>query len=319
MNLFIALAALLTLLVVAWFVRPLIRAPKSNGVSAEKLNASIHRDQLAALEVDLARGVISQQDFETTRDELQLRLLDDTESFEAAPSENGTGFWNSKRTAAAITLCVPLLALGIYLQLGTPAAINPVISAATVSDPQIQQMVDTLVAKLKENPDNPTGWAMLARSYKVMGRLSEAQQAYEKAGSAVHSNPDMLVDYAEILAIMANNNFIGEPKKLVDEALALNPEHPMGLMMAGVAAYQHADFNGAVGAWTKLLTLLPAGSPDAQQIQANIDDAQAKGGISKGESNQLPPVCSCRRGSGYDTGQHQSNGRSSCRAAEEHA
>jgi len=68
MNLFIALAALLTLLVVAWFVRPLIRAPKSNGVSAEKLNASIHRDQLAALEVDLARGVISQQDFETTRD-----------------------------------------------------------------------------------------------------------------------------------------------------------------------------------------------------------------------------------------------------------
>jgi len=290
MNLFIALAALLTLLVVAWFVRPLIRAPKSNGVSAEKLNASIHRDQLAALEVDLARGVISQQDFETTRDELQLRLLDDTESFEAAPSENGTGFWNSKRTAAAITLCVPLLALGIYLQLGTPAAINPVISAATVSDPQIQQMVDTLVAKLKENPDNPTGWAMLARSYKVMGRLSEAQQAYEKAGSTVHSNPDMLVDYAEILAIMANNNFIGEPKKLVDEALALNPEHPMGLMMAGVAAYQHADFNGAVGAWTKLLTLLPAGSPDAQQIQANIDDAQAKGGISKGESNQLPPV-----------------------------
>ncbi len=291
MNLFIGLAALLTLLVVAWFIRPLLGTPKSNGVSAEKLNASIHRDQLAALEADLARGVISKQDFETTRDELQLRLLDDTESFEATPAQNHASFWSSKRTAVALAVSLPVLALGVYLKLGTPAAINPQVSAASqTNDPQVQQMIDSLVAKLKANPDNPEGWAMLARSYKVMGRLAEAQQAYAKAGPAVHGNPDMLVDYAEILAVMANNNFIGEPKKLVDEALALNPQHPMALMMAGVAAYQHTDFNGAVAAWTKLLVLLPPGSPDAQQIEANIADAQAKGGMTKGESNQLPPV-----------------------------
>lgn len=291
MNLFIGLSALLTLLVVAWFVRPLLRAPRSNGVSAEKLNASIHRDQLTALEADLARGVISPQDFETTRDELQLRLLDDTESFEAATGQANAGFWSSKRTAAALVMSLPVLALGIYLKLGTPAAINPETNvAAQANDPQVQQMIDSLVAKLNANPDNPSGWAMLARSYKVMGRLAEAQQAYEKAGPAVHANPDMLVDYAEILAVMANNNFIGEPKKLVDEALALNPQHPMALMMSGIAAYQHTDFNGAVAAWTKLLELLPPGSPDAQQTQANIEDAQAKGGMAKGESNQLPPV-----------------------------
>jgi cytochrome c-type biogenesis protein CcmH len=291
MNLFIGLAALLTLLVVAWFIHPLFRSPKSNGVSAEKLNVSIHRDQLSALETDLARGIISQQDFETTRDELQLRLLDDTESFEASPKQSTTGFWSSKRTAAALAVSLPVMTFGIYLQLGTPAAINPVAStAASVNDPQVQKMIDSLVAKLKANPDNPEGWAMLARSYKVVGRLPEALQAYEKAGQSVHNNPDILVDYAEILAMQANNNFIGEPKKLVDEALALNPQHPMALMMAGVAAYQHADFTGAVTIWTKLLALLPPDSPDAQQIQANIADAQSKAGQRTGESNQLPPV-----------------------------
>jgi cytochrome c-type biogenesis protein CcmH len=290
MNLFIGIAALLTLLVVGWFIHPLFRAPKTNGVSAEKLNASIHRDQLTALEADLARGVISQQDFETTRDELQMRLLDDTESFESAPSLNKAGMWTSKRTAVALAVIVPIMAMGIYMQLGAPAAINPVANASKVDDQQIQQMVDALVAKLKANPDNPSGWAMLARSYKVMGKLSEAQQAYEKAGPALHSNPDMLVDYAEILASMANNNFIGEPKKLVDEALALNPQHPMALMMAGVSAYQHNDFNGAISFWKKLLTLIPPESADYQQILADIADAQAKTGIPSGAINKPAPV-----------------------------
>lgn len=289
MNLFIGIAALLTLLVVAWLVRPLLRQPKSGGISSDKLNTAIHRDQLLALEADLARGVISPQDFETTRDELQLRLLDDTESFEAASGQKTTGFWKPKRTAAAIALSLPALALGIYLQLGTPAAINPT-AQASVDEQQIKQMIDTLAAKLKDNPDNPKGWAMLARSYKVVGRFEEAQQAFEKAGAIVKADPDLLVDYAELLGIQAGNNLEGKPQQMIDEALRLNPEHPMGLMMAGVAAYQRADYPAAITRWETLLSLMPPDSPDAQQMQANIADARAKGGLPTGESNKLAPV-----------------------------
>lgn len=289
MNVFIGIAALLTLLVVAWLVRPLLRKPKMDGISSDKLNASIHRDQLQALEVDLARGVISPQDFETTRDELQLRLLDDTESFEVDPAQKTAGFWTAKRTAAAISLSLPVLALGIYLQLGTPAAINPT-AQASVDEQQIKQMVDTLAARLKDKPDNPKGWAMLARSYKIVGRFEEAQQAFEKAGAMVNADPNLLVDYAELLGILAGNKLEGRPQQMIDEALRLNPEHPTGLMMAGVAAYQAANYPSAVTRWEKLLSLMPPDSPDAQQIQANISDARAKGSLSAGESNKLPPV-----------------------------
>ncbi len=289
MNVFIGIAALLTLLVVAWLVRPLLRKNITTGISSDKLNAAIHRDQLHALEADLARGVISQQDFDTTRDELQLRLLDDTESFEAAPAQKSAAFWTAKRTAGVVALSLPVLALGLYLQLGTPAAINPV-AQASVDEQQIRQMIETLATKLKSNPDNPTGWAMLARSYKVVGRYEEAQQAFEKAGSVVNTNPDLLVDFAELLGIRAGNNLEGKPQQMIDEALRLNPEHPMGLMMAGVAAYQRTDYKTAITRWEKLLSLIPPDSPDAQQMQANIDDARAKGGLPKEDSNQLPPV-----------------------------
>lgn len=294
MNVFIGIAALLTLLVVAWFVRPLlISKPRGSGVSSDKLNASIYRDQLQALEKDLARGVISQQNFEVTRDELQVRLLDDTENTDVVLTTH-TGFLTAKRTAIAISLSVPVFAIAIYAVLGEPSAMSAAVQqpkAAQVDDQQIRQMIDTLAAKLKTNPDNPQGWAMLARSYKAIGQLQEAQQAFEKAGAVVNANPDLLVDYAELLGIQAGNKLDGKPEKMIDEALKLNPEHPMGLMLAGVALYQRSDFAGSLARWEKLLSLLPPGSEDAQQVQANISDARGKAGLpATGQSNALPPV-----------------------------
>ena len=298
MNVFIGIAALLTLLVVGWMVRPLLRKTKAGGVSSERLNTDIHRDQLLALESDLARSVISQQDFEATRDELQLRLLDDTESFDALPQSSSNIFWTARRTALVIGLSIPVMALGIYMLLGTPAAIDPVM-AAKVDDQQIKQMVDTLAAKLKANPDNPKGWAMLARSYKVMGRFDEAEQAFVKAGSLVNTEPDLLVDFADLLAVRADNNIEGKPLELINKALAINPKHPMGLMMSGVAAYRRSDLKLAISQWEKLLLELEPGSPDAQQVEADINNARTKAGmpvlensssVQNSEAGKLPPV-----------------------------
>lgn len=289
MNLFIGIAALLTLLVVVWLVWPLLRAHKSEGVSAQRLNAAIHRDQLHALQADLTRGVISPQDFETTRDELQLRLLDDTESYEAAPAAKAAVFWTSKRTAVAVAVSLPLLALGIYSQLGTPAAID-FVATAPMNEHQVQQMIDTLAVKLQANPDDPKGWAMLARSYKVIGRLEESRQAFERAGKLVDGEPDLLVDYADVLAALAGNKLSGKPEQLISQALRINPEHPMGLMISGVALFQRQDFNGAIARWEKLLSMVPPDSMDAQQLQGNIAEAQKRGGVATADNSKLAPV-----------------------------
>jgi cytochrome c-type biogenesis protein CcmH len=301
MNVFIGIAALLTLLVLAWVIRPLLRLSTSNSISSDKLNVAIHRDQLQALEVDLARGIISKQDFDTTRDELQLRLLDDTESYEAMPTQTPTGFWTARRTAVAIGLSIPLFSIGIYLQLGTPSAIDPVAQAST-NEQQVRQMIDTLAARLKANPDDPKGWAMLARSYKVMGRFDEAKQAFDKAGDLVNTEPDLLVDYADLLAVRADNNMEGKPLELINKALAINPMHPMGLMMSGVAAYKRSEFKTAVAQWEKLLTVLEPGSPDTQQVEADIADARAKSGMPAAPKSALLPAPDKLGGTGSESG-----------------
>lgn len=275
MSVFIAITAALTLLVVIWFVWPLLRPAAQDSVSIQRLNASIYRDQLEALDRDLASGAISAADHEVTRDELQLRLLDDTEAPQATSFASPSAFWSAKRTAGAIAVALPLLSGAMYWWLGTPAALEPKV-AQGVNAEKIGKMVETLAARLQANPDNPKGWAMLARSYKVMGRLEEAEQAYLKAGEEVTKNPDMLVDFAEVLAMRADNRMAGRPLELVNQALALDPEHPSALMMSGVADYQRADFAAAIAQWEKLLSVLEPGSADAEMTQSNIDEARTR-------------------------------------------
>jgi cytochrome c-type biogenesis protein CcmH len=295
MTVFISIAVLLTLLALAWLVRPLLRSSYLAGVSSQRLNASIYRDQLEALDRDLARGSITAADCEATRDELQLRLLDDTEEPAPVVQSSATSIWTTRRTAAVIALLLPLGSAGMYWWLGSPAAIDPV-AAQKVNDDKVAQMVDTLAAKLNANPDNPKGWAMLARSYKVMGRFKDAEQAFLKAGDLVNTEPDLLVDYADLLAVGANNNIEGKPLELVNKALALNPLHPMGLMMSGVAAYRRSDFKAAVAQWEKLLTVLEPDSPDAKQVEADIADARTKAGMPGGARPDALPVASMEGG-----------------------
>lgn len=296
MIVFYSISALLTLLAVVWIVRPLLRAAPQAGVSSQRLNAAIYREQLQTLERDLARGAISPSDYEATQDELQLRLLDDTEETASSIQPKTASFWTARRTTATIALILPLGAAGLYKTLGQPDAIDPV-AAQQVTNEKVAHMVDSLAARLKANPDDLQGWAMLARSYKVMGRLDEAEQAFIKAGDKINNDANLLVDYADLLAARADSKLEGRPLELINRALQLNPQHPMGLMLSGVAAFARSDYSGAEAQWKKLLPLLDPDSPDAQQVEAYITEAQEKAGTppapkptARSESGKLPPV-----------------------------
>lgn len=299
MTLFVSIAALLTLLALAWLVRPLLWPAlwptTQTGVSSEHLNASIYRDQLESVKRDVASGVLAAADQEASRNEIHLRLLHDAKEPAAPPPAPGTGFSGQRRTAAVLALLLTLGASGMYWRLGTPSAVEAT-AFQQPRDAQAEQMVNDLAARLKANPDNPNGWAMLARSYKGLGRFAEAEQAFLKAGDLLSTQPDVMVDYADLLAARANNNIEGKPLELVNKALALNPRHPVGLMMSAVAAYRRSDFGNAVMQWEKLLAVLPPGSPDIPQMEANIAKARAKAGMppsvrpTAAAARKLPPV-----------------------------
>jgi len=54
----------------------------------------------------------------------------------------------------------------------------------------IRTMVESLDAKLTENPDNLEGWLRLVRSYSVMGDRAAATKALERAGDTFPVDSD---------------------------------------------------------------------------------------------------------------------------------
>lgn len=272
MTTFFVLTALLTSLVTAWLIWPLLQSRPHHAVSSVALNTSIYREHLEGLERDFANGQLDAAELESARNELQLRLLDDARSEPlTAPPPSAPAA--AKKTALILALLIPMGGAAGYWWLGTPSAIDPQ-ATRRASQEQIEQMVEKLAAKLQANPDNPQAWAMLGRSYKVMGRYAQAAQAYAHAGPYVESNADMLVEYADVLALSRDSNLQGLPTELLSKALALDPKHPMALLMSGVSAYQRDDYQAAIAQWEKLLQDLEPGSDDAQQVENNI--AQAK-------------------------------------------
>jgi len=143
------------------------------------------------------------------------------------------------------------------------AADSPAAPHATNSD-QIAAMTDKLAARLKDQPNDAEGWSMLARSYTVLGKHPEALKAYEKAMSLRKDDATLLADYADALAVKNNRSLAGEPMKLIERALKLEPGNVKALALAGTNAFEKKDYAGAVKYWEKAVQ---AGGPDNSMVQ----------------------------------------------------
>lgn len=272
---FLAAAAALLLATLALLLRPyLLRKKRNVAASQRRINIAIYRDQLEELERDRAGGALAEADYAVAREEIQRRLLEDGAADDAAPVESG-----GRTTLIAIALAVPLLAGGLYAVLGNPAGLNPPQPQHKVSAAEIDAMVAKLAARL-EKEDNPQGWVMLARSYKMLGRYEEAGKAYGRAGSFIDKEPALLADYADILVAGAGT-FAGKPRELIAKALKLDPDNAHALWLSGTAAFEAGQYKQAVAEWERLLKLLPPGSEEAQSVEGSLAEVRAKGGITK--------------------------------------
>jgi cytochrome c-type biogenesis protein CcmH len=266
---FMLAAALAVLLVLGLLLRPFIRGSVAAPLSRRQLNTAIYREQLARLDQDLADDAIGAVDHAQARTELQRRVLQDTEQEDAAPKLHAP-----RRTLVAIALLLPIAAFGLYFVIGNPSSMNPVAAAGPAAQ-DVERMIATLAAKLEKEPGNVKGWAMLARSYKVLGRPLEAERAYERAGAFIEGDAQLLADYADVAAANAGS-FAGKPAKLIDKALQVDPQNPMALWLAGTAAMNANQDAKALAIWGGLMKLLQPGSDDARQLQAAIDEVRAR-------------------------------------------
>lgn len=211
----------------------------------------------------------------------------------------------SKRLVAMLGVGVVLVAAAGYWWMGSPGQIGTgpetasmAAGGSTMGGPasdgaggpdgaaphattqeQIAGMVDRLAARMKETPDDAEGWAMLGRSYSVLGRHPEALVAYEKAIKLRKDDAQLLADYADSLAVKNDRNLAGEPMKWVNAALKLEPANFKALALAGSYAFEQKDYATAAKHWGKLVEVAPPDNNFVQQIMGGLTEARQLAGL----------------------------------------
>jgi cytochrome c-type biogenesis protein CcmH len=284
---FVVAAAVMTAIAMLLVVRPLLARRSSADVERAGANLAILKDQLAELDADLAAGTLTEARHRESKAELERRVLAEVKAERAAAQGAAAPQNAGKRTALVAALLVPLAAAGLYWQLGNRDVFDPQkMTAVTqagedhqVTPEQLEEMVGRVVKRLEQEPDNPQGWEILARSYYVMQRFPEAAQAYERLAKLAPGNADVLADWADALAMAQNRNLAGKPSEIIAQALAADPNHLKTLALAGTAAFDRKDYRQAVDLWERLLAKLPANSPMREPITASVAEARQLGGL----------------------------------------
>ena len=282
MTAFLIVAALLMVGALLFVLPTLMRkeAVSNRHSLRDEVNLTVLRDQLRELNTDLAAGTIDALEYESARRELERRVAEDVQPSVVNAESTAEKRW----TAVVVGWSVPLVAIALYLLLGSPAGLDPAQVAAPddqtheVTDSQIVTMIASLAERLNNKPDDAEGWNMLARSYSALGRFNEAADAYARLVKLAPPDADTLSDYADILAMSLNKSLQGEPEKLIARALAVDPKNIKALTLAGSAAFERRDYQGAITQWQKILVLVPPESDIARSTMSIIGEAQGLAG-----------------------------------------
>jgi cytochrome c-type biogenesis protein CcmH len=274
MTSFLISALLLLILILLLLLRPFFFPAKESATSRRQMNAAIYREELDKLEADRLSGVVDSANYEQVHAEMRQRLFQDTDE-----ADDHAVLGSPKKTIIGISIFVVILSTGLYFSLGDVFRIADMNDAKPMAQEGVEKMVAEFASKMEKDPDNLQGWAMLARSYRILGRNADAAKAYARAGSFVDSDPQLLADYADTLAANANGSFAGKPLELINKALVLDPNNLLALWLSGTADFNVQNYKGAVQSWEKLAKQLPADSNEARTIAASIAEARSKGGL----------------------------------------
>jgi cytochrome c-type biogenesis protein CcmH len=246
--------AVLAIVTIALLTRPWWRRAAIAPQARRAANVAAYKTRLAEIEAEVAGGLADAETSARLRADLDAQLLRDAASVEAPAAREGLG----RGTVAALAVGLLVFAAGEYYTQGSwrdaaiidLAARDP-LAAQSVA---ITGMVAGLEQRLKTQPNDAEGWAMLGRSKAVMKDYAAAADAYAHANqlSAAQPNPDWLTGEGEAYALAHDRDLSGHPRELFDRALSIAPDHARSLWYAGLAAAQAQDYATARERWTAL-------------------------------------------------------------------
>ena len=282
MTVFWILAALMTLggLLVLAFTLLRKTAPSLDGNREQ--NVAIAKERMSELESQLAGGTIDAQTFEQEKLELEQTLLDDIAAADAQARATPAKYGKLGLLVAGTG--VPVMAVGMYLYLGSPQYIDTATTVAGASNPHAQvqneeapsaeELTAMLEQRIKDTPDDPDAWFMLGRMYASAGRYNDAADAYRTLARITDNHPTALVVLADVLAMSQDGKIAGQPMELVLQALELDPDNATALWLAGRGSVEVSEYAAALSYYERASVQLGDKPELLQQLDEQIQEVR---------------------------------------------
>lgn len=291
---FVALAVLLTLSVVAVLARSLWRA-SAQLTEAKPLDdqaqssAAIYKEALKELDAEREAGQITESEWAHSRDEIAKRLTQDL-SVESRSLVMDRRLFKRLQwgTAVGLLLLLPL-AFGLYQKLGETDAMDPDVMALSQADHLSPEALErALTKRLASRPADVEAWVVLARVQRAQGQFEAASYSFDRA-FRLTQDPVLNLERLEAMAMQRGGRLnggsggsgdpvVGDAAAIIQAALAADPNNSRVLLLSGQVAFANGDFTQALVHWRQLLAQLPPESAGAKAVEQALSAAQQQRG-----------------------------------------
>ena len=234
--------------------------------------AAFFKAQLGEIDRDVARGQLPAEEAAGARAEAARRLI----AASAAATAERVGPeapWARRVAAAAIALAVPIVALGLYFEIGRPDLPDAPLAGRTADVKSVAGVAAALARverRLAAAPNDLQGWSIAAPVYMRLGRFVDAVNAYAQILRLNGETAQLRADYGEALVGASGGIVTADARAAFDRALVEQPGLPSARFYLGLAAEQEGDAPRAIAVYRALLADAPPQAPWAPVVQARL-------------------------------------------------
>ncbi|HEV2365308.1 MAG TPA: c-type cytochrome biogenesis protein CcmI [Caulobacteraceae bacterium] len=257
----------------------LARTVRAHGGQFHDPTEAVYRRALEEIDDLAERDLIAESERRDARVEAGRRLL--TASALPIPKARAA----SRATLALAAAVPPILALAVYLTIGSPGYADQPFDKRLAgwrarpeadSGPELAAVLKSVAA---ERPHDPEPLTQLARVDLSLGDADGAAHALREALAIAPARTDLLAPLGEILTLKSNGEVGPEAAAVFAQALRDDPGSVAARYYLARAQIANGDVAGGLARWRSLLAGLPAGDPRRPMLTSEIQQVASTGAL----------------------------------------
>ncbi|MDE2134620.1 MAG: c-type cytochrome biogenesis protein CcmI [Alphaproteobacteria bacterium] len=283
------ICAVLTVAILAVLLFPLLKGGSEAAAPRVDYDIVVYRNQLAEIEQEIERGLLTEGQADAARAEVHRRMLAAEDAELKTPVKPGRTDNRRARFAAIaiIAFVLPVGAAVMYGALGSPQLPGKPYAWRLNNDPEfiVAATAEKLAALLKNSP-SASGYKRLAEMYFDSRNYEQAAAADRRAIALGGADAVTWSELGEAIVMTNGGVVVPEAMLAFANSIGMEPHGERARFYIGLAEAQIGNLKQAVGVWRDLERTSDPNAPWLPMLRDHIAAFSKEGGF---DPASVPP------------------------------